>query len=817
MKIITSISDRGYQTGVKISASFLMCFNKSLISNLNIGGQNVSDATYLLGAVVKLKQLGYDNIYIPEGINSPNLRAFLNGLGFEKTVVDAVCRTYKHNRKLFNKFFKESKKFPNKLNFVNLKRRTWGPTFCITLESERIEGVESENKRKGVLNIYVKDFNISNLNAAFKSAFVLYLIMSALLVRERRSSNRENGAEPVCSYRLKMDDQSLCKEGGGRRVSIAINTLANRSGMSARTVFKYIHKIEECTDIKIENNSKYFFFKDKEKSDKLYKTYPESLGYRHQVAYKEDGTINHIVYASNTYIFPDNAKLFFNPRARRWAVKAVRALPKKLRRGKILELIKQKKYWVPFDKLKDPVFNISPKLKPGVYKGKTYRFRNPLYAALSVLEKIGRGEPSNSMKIWFDKDGYLKHVWVQGDVEPEVTEDMVLKLDYNALENSITIGSVKKTTEGKNTFFTKGDVVLCNHPEFNKNIADENLEMFNKTANVFHKSIDRLMESVMQKIENEEGCWHTDVKDDYNGFHEPMYKVKKSAFEISGNIAYFRWHVCKTYGIWTGNVYWVEKRLSDLRSKSKTVKRNLRHFEELSSDRQNKLCMAYGERSEKLSLIIIHEIYKRNKKSGIGVFETYLNMNKLFSKIRNNKKVMADKKTFCKFIHENSGLDISKYDARFVKFMYYSCMLKFVYSQYPDLYEDLQTKDEYYTCIESLRKEREEKRRMRRLNGILASQKKRIASYQREIKTLTRSMESKSESPKINMERYYFLKKELNEFFNGSKEEYTPKDDFEYGKMYGFRSKEKTSVLVRVDDLQMFNKMPKRRRVKMAV
>lgn len=815
MRIITSNSDRGYQTGVKISASFLMCFNKSLVSNLNIGGQNVSDATYLLGAVVKLKQLGYDNIYIPEGINSPNLRAFLNGLGFEKTVVDAVCRTYKHNRKLFNKFFKESKKFPNKLNFVNLKRRTWGPTFCITLESERIEGVESENKRKGVLNIYVKDFNISNLNAAFKSAFLLYLIMSALLVRERRSSNRENGAEPVCSYRLKMDDQSLCKEGGGRRVSIAINTLANRSGMSARTVFKYIHKIEECTDIKIENNSKYFFFKDKEKSDKLYKTYPESLGYRHQVACKEDGTINHIVYASNTYIFPDNAKLFFNPRARRWAVKAVRALPKKLRRGKILELIKQKKYWVPFDKLKDPIFNISPKLKPGVYKGKTYRFRNPLYVALSVLEKIGRGEPSNSMKIWFDKDGYLKHVWVQGDVEPEITDDMVLVLDYNALENSITIGSVKKTNEGKNTFFTKGDVVLCNHPEFNKNIADENLEMFNKTANIFHESIDRLMDGVMRKIENEEGCWHTDVKDNNDGFHEPLHKVKKSAFETNFSITCSWFHGIKR-SVFLDASY-MEEHLSDIRSKSKNIKRNLLSFKEYAEKIQNEICEGYSERCEKLALTLIREIYRKNKKSGIGVFETYLSMNKLFSKTRNKKKVMANKETFLKFIHENTGIDIYKYDAKIQRFVYYTFMIKFVYLPYPDLYKDLQTEDDYKACIKSLDKERAERRRVRRLNSILASQKKRIASYQREFETLTRSMESESELPKINKERYFFLKKELNEFFNGSKEEYTPKDDFEYGKMYGFRSKEKTSVLIRVDEQQMFNKMHKRRRVKMAV
>lgn len=814
MRTINSISERGFQTGVKISASFLMCFNKSLVSNLNIGGQNVSDATYLLGAVVKLKQLGYDNIYIPEGINSPNLRAFLNGLGFEKVVVDAVCRTYKHNRKLFNKYFKESKKFPNKLNFVNLKRKTWGPTFCITFESERIEGVESENKKRGVLNIYVKDFNISNLSAAFKCAFLLYLIMSALLVRERRSSNRENGAKPTSLHRSETGDQSLCKGGGSRRVNISINTLANKSGMSARTVFKYIHKIEECTDVKIENNSKFFFFKEKEKSDKLYNVYPEPLGYRHQVTYKEDGIINHIVYSSNTYIFPENAKLFFNPRARRWAVKAVRALPKKLRRGKILELIKQKKYWVPFDNLKDPIFNISPKLKPGVYKGKAYRFRNTLYAALPVLEKISRGEPSYSMKIWYEK-GFLKHVWVQGDVESEITDNMVLMLDYNALENSLTLESIKKTTDGKNTFFTKGDVVLCNHPEFNKNIVDENLEMFNKTSDVFHKKMDYLMDSIMEKIETEEGCWHVDVKNNNNGFHEPMYKVKKSAFKINFSITCDRAHGIIN-SLWF-DAYNLEERLSDIRSKSKNIKRNLLSFKKHTYEVKKEICNGYGKRCERLAFFLIHEIYKKNKKSGIGVFETYLRMNKLFSKTHNKKKVMANKETFLKFIHENTGVDISKYEAKIQRFVYYMSMIKFVYLPYPDLYKDLQTEDDYKACIESLDKEREEKRRMRRLNGILASQKKRIASYQREFKTLTRSMESESELPKINMERYYFLKKELNEFFNGSKEEYTPKDDFEYGKMYGFRSKEKTSVFVRVDELQMFNKMPGRRQVKMAI
>lgn len=815
MRIINSTSERGYQTGVKISASYLMCFNKSLVSNLNIGGQNVSDATYLLGAVVKLKQLGYDNIYIPEGINSPNLRAFLNGLGFEKSVIDAVCRTYKHNRRLFNKFFKESKKFPNKLNFVNLQRKTWGPTFRITFESERIEGVESGIKKRGVLNIYVKDFNISNLSAAFKCAFLLYLIMSALLDRERRISNRENGDKPVSSHRSETGDQSLCKGGGSRRVNISINTLANKSGMSARTIFKYIHKIEECTDVKIENNSKFFFFKEKEKSDKLYSVYPEPLGYRHQVTYKEDGTINHIVYASNTYIFPENAKLFFRPRARRRAVKSVRALPKKLRRGKILELINQKKYWVPFDNLKDPIFNISPKLKPGVYKGKTYRFRNPLYAALSVLEKINKGEPSNSMKIWFDKKGYLKQVWVQGDMEPEITDDMILMLDYNALENSITIGSVKKTAEGKNTFFAKGDVVLCNHPEFNKNIVDENLKNFNIIANVFHKKIDYLMNSIMQSIETKEGCWRVDVKKDNSGFHEPLYKIKKSTFEINSSITCDRAHGIIN-SLWF-DAYNLEERLSDIRSKSKNIERNIIPFKKHADKIKFEICNGYGERCERLAFFLIHEIYKKNKKSGLGVFETYLRMNKLFSKTRNKKKVMANKETFFKFIHKNTGVDISKYESKIQRFVYYMSMIKFVYLPYPDLYKDLQTEDDYKACIKSLDKEREERRRMRRLNAILASQKKRIASYQREFKTLTRSMESGSELSRENIERYYFLKKELNEFFNGSEEEYTPKDDFEYGKMYGFRSKEKTSVFVRVDELQMFNKMPGRRRAKMAV
>lgn len=816
IRTIETISHNGYQTGVEISDSFLLHFNKNLISNSNESSQNYKDATCLLVAVVKLKQLGYENIYIPEGINSPNLRAFLNGLGFEKSVIDTVCRTYKYNRKLFSKFFKESKIFPNKLTFVNLKRGTWGHIYRITLESERIEGVEPQKGKKEPLDIYVKDFNVSNIRIALKCAFLLFFILSAKLYGERRSVNRENGDEPANSHRPETEDQSLCKGRGGRRVNISINTLAVRSGMSARTVFKYIHKIEECTDVKIENNSKYFFLKDKEKSDKLYNVYPEPLGYRHQVIYKEDGIINHIVHMSNTYIFPENAKLHFNPRARRWAVKTVRALPKKLRRGKIMELIKQKKYWVPFDDLKDPIFNISPKLKPGVYKGNVYRFRNPLYAALSVLKKIRMGEPSNSMKIWYE-DGFLKHVWVQGDVEPEITDDMVLKINYNSLENSITLeGGVKKTTDGKNTFFHRGDVVLCNHPEFNKNIVDENLVIFNNTVKKFNEAIDDFIESIMNEIRNKENCYHVDVKKD-SGFHEPLYKVKKSAFEISADIASERWLTCKRYGIWTRNVNYVEEKLSDLRAKSKTVKRNLVHFNDQSSDMQNELCMNYGKRYEKLASIIIHEIYRRNAKSGVGVFETFLNMNKLFSKIRNNKKVMADKKTFCKFIHEHSGLDISKYDAKFVKFMYYSCMLKFVYSPYPDLYEDLQTEDDYKSCIESLYKEKEEKRRMRRLNGILASQKKRIASYQREFKTLTRSMESGSKLSRENIERYYFLKKELNEFFNGSKEEYTPKDDFEYGKMYGFRSKEKTSVFVRVDELQMFNKMPGRRRAKMAI